>query len=50
MWSDDTLQEIAKMLRLYHDTVSNFSIEGRRVPIDNNPQSSELLCHNDFNL
>ncbi|WP_283747046.1 phosphotransferase [Bacillus cereus] len=48
MWSNDVLKEIAKMLRLYHDSVSDFSIENSWQSIDNTPQPFEVLCHNDF--
>ncbi|MEQ2526316.1 aminoglycoside phosphotransferase family protein [Bacillaceae bacterium CLA-AA-H227] len=48
MWSNDSLREIAKMLRLYHDAVSDFPIEEDWEPIDNTPQPFEVLCHNDF--
>lgn len=48
MWSDDVLQEIAKMLRLYHDSVSDFSIDDSWQFLDNTPQVAEVLCHNDF--
>jgi len=48
MWSNDILKEIAKMLRIYHDAVSDFPIEENWQPIDNTPQSFEVLCHNDF--
>jgi thiamine kinase-like enzyme len=48
MWSNDALKEIAKMLRLYHDAVSDFPIEESGQPLDNTPQPFEVLCHNDF--
>jgi hypothetical protein len=48
MWSNDALKEIAKMLRLYHDAVSDFPIEESWQPLDNTPQPFEVLCHNDF--
>ena len=48
MWSNDALKEIAKMLRLYHDAVSDFPIKESWQPIDNTPQPFEVLCHNDF--
>ena len=48
MWSNDTLKEIAKMLRLYHNAVSDFPIKESWQPIDNTPQPFEVLCHNDF--
>ncbi|TMU85074.1 aminoglycoside phosphotransferase [Bacillus sp. BHET2] len=48
MWSNDALKEIAKMLRQYHDAVSDFPIEESWQPLDNTPQPFEVLCHNDF--
>lgn len=43
MWSDDVLMEIAKMLRLYHDSVSDFSFGDSWQPIDNTPNN--LRCY-----
>lgn len=37
MWSDDVLIEIGKMLRLYHDSVSDFSLDDSWESIDNTP-------------
>ncbi|MFS8602412.1 phosphotransferase [Priestia megaterium] len=48
MWSDDVLIEIGKMLRLYHDSVSDFSFDDSWKSIDNTPKPFEVLCHNDF--
>lgn len=48
MWSDTVLIEIAKMLRLYHDAVSDFVFDDSWVPIDHTPKQFEVLCHNDF--
>lgn len=48
MWSDDVLKEIARMLRLYHDTVEDFPLSNDWIPIDNTPNNMEVLCHNDF--
>ncbi|MFJ5624781.1 phosphotransferase [Peribacillus loiseleuriae] len=48
MWSDDVLIEIAKMLRLYHDSVSDFPFDVSWQSIENTPQQFEVLCHNDF--
>lgn len=48
MWSNDALKEIAKMLRLYHDAVSDFPIDENWQPIDNTPRPFEVVCHNDF--
>lgn len=48
MWSDEALKEIAKMLRLYHDAVSDFSLTDDWTPLDNTPDNFEVICHNDF--
>ncbi|ERN51526.1 UNVERIFIED_CONTAM: phosphotransferase [Escherichia coli] len=48
MWSNDVLKEIAHMLRLYHDAVSDFPLFDEWIPIDNTPINREVLCHNDF--
>ena len=48
MWSNDVLKELAEMLRLYHDSVIDFSIEESWQSIDNTPQPFEVICHNDF--
>ncbi|MGP4062323.1 phosphotransferase [Halobacillus sp. H74] len=48
MWSNDVLKEIAHMLRLYHDAVSDFPSLNEWAPIDNTPDNIEVLCHNDF--
>lgn len=48
MWSDDCLIEIAKMLRLYHDSVQDFSFDESWGLLDLTPQPVEVLCHNDF--
>ncbi|MGR3763103.1 phosphotransferase [Rossellomorea sp. NS-SX7] len=48
MWSNEVLKDIAKMLRHYHDAVSDFSTEEGWKPIDKTPQPYEVLCHNDF--
>ncbi|MDR7071606.1 phosphotransferase [Fictibacillus barbaricus] len=48
MWSDDSLIKIAKMLRLYHDAVSDFGFSEEWQPLDNTPEPYEIICHNDF--
>jgi thiamine kinase-like enzyme len=48
MWADEALKEIANMLRLYHDAVSDFPFDESWQPIDNTPEPYEVLCHNDF--
>ncbi len=48
MWSNDVLKEIAKMLRLYHDAVSDFPSLNKWKQMDNTPNNIEVLCHNDF--
>ncbi|MFS0861932.1 phosphotransferase [Fredinandcohnia sp. 179-A 10B2 NHS] len=48
MWSNDALREIAKMLRQYHDAVSDFPLLNEWTPMDNTPNNIEVICHNDF--
>lgn len=48
MWSNNALIEMAKMLRLYHDAVSDFSFDETWRPLDNAPANHEVICHNDF--
>lgn len=48
MWSYDVLKEIGRILRLYHDSVSDFSLDDSWYSIDNTPQQFEVICHNDF--
>ena len=48
MLSNDVLKEIAKMLRLYHDAVSDFPLSNEWKPMDNTPDKMEVICHNDF--
>lgn len=38
----------AKMLRLYHDAVSDFPLLDDWKPMDHTPNNIEVLCHNDF--
>ncbi|MCA0987436.1 phosphotransferase [Guptibacillus algicola] len=47
MLSDESLFEIARMLRSYHDAVSDFSYDDW-PPLDNTPANHEVICHNDF--
>ncbi len=47
MWSTDVLKVIAKILRHYHDAVSDFSYDNWPA-IDHTPKPYEVLCHNDF--
>ncbi|GLC89749.1 aminoglycoside phosphotransferase family protein [Lysinibacillus piscis] len=48
MWSNSVLKEIAKILCLYHDAVSDFPLSDDWQSIDNTPNKIEVLCHNDF--
>ncbi|MGB6408960.1 MAG: aminoglycoside phosphotransferase family protein [Planococcus donghaensis] len=50
MLSDEVLIDIAKMLRLYHDSVSDFTFDENWQPLDNTPSPYEVICHNDFAL
>ncbi|MGL4818811.1 MAG: aminoglycoside phosphotransferase, partial [Bacilli bacterium] len=48
MWSNEALKEIANMLRLYHDAVSDFPLLNEWPPMDHTPNHFEVICHNDF--
>lgn len=48
MWSNNVLERIAKMLRHYHDAVSDFPLDDDWKPMDNTPNKVEVVCHNDF--
>lgn len=48
MWSNNTLKDIAIMLRLYHDAVSDFPLSDEWKPMDQTPDKMEVICHNDF--
>lgn len=48
MWSNETLTKIAKMLRFYHDSVTDFRFDSSWEPIDLTPEPLEVICHNDF--
>ncbi|KAA0549551.1 phosphotransferase [Bacillus sp. BGMRC 2118] len=48
MRSNSALRDIAKMLRLYHDAVSDFPLTDEWKPMDNTPDKIEVVCHNDF--
>ncbi|MCA0969308.1 aminoglycoside phosphotransferase family protein [Halobacillus litoralis] len=48
MWSQSSLTEIAKMLRRYHDAVSDFPFSEDWEPLDLTPDPKEVVCHNDF--
>ncbi|MFD2680296.1 phosphotransferase [Bacillus seohaeanensis] len=50
MWSNEALKEIAKILRHYHDAVSDFPLSDEWKPIDNTPNNIEVVCHNDSAL
>ncbi|MFS0780558.1 phosphotransferase enzyme family protein [Bacillus sp. 1P06AnD] len=48
MWSNKSLKRIAKMLRRYHDAVSDFPVPDGWKPMDKTPNKIEVICHNDF--
>ncbi|KIL51594.1 hypothetical protein KP77_11060 [Jeotgalibacillus alimentarius] len=48
MWSDEALTGIAKLLRQYHDAVSDFPDMIGWTPMDLTPDPIEVICHNDF--
>jgi hypothetical protein len=49
-WSDATLEQAGRLLRHYHDTVTDFRPEGSRVWrfVTDHLDAGEVICHNDF--
>lgn len=48
MRSNEGLTDIAKMLRHYHNAVSDFPLLDDWKPMENTPNKLEVICHNDF--
>lgn len=48
MWSDEAIQDVARLMRQLHDASTDFEWTSEWVPIDNTPQPFEVICHNDF--
>ena len=48
MWSDEAIQDVARLMRRIHDASTDFVWSSDWSPIDNTPQSLEIICHNDF--
>ncbi|QPC47883.1 aminoglycoside phosphotransferase family protein [Mangrovibacillus cuniculi] len=48
MWSESVLAGIAKMLKSYHDAVSDFPVTEGWSAYDLTPNNTEVICHNDF--
>ncbi|WP_214760073.1 phosphotransferase [Exiguobacterium sp. s129] len=48
MWSDEAIQDVARLMRHLHDASTDFEWSSEWAPIDNTPQPLEVICHNDF--
>ncbi|MDE0564250.1 aminoglycoside phosphotransferase family protein [Exiguobacterium sp. B2(2022)] len=48
MWSDEAIQDVARLMRRLHDASTDFEWSSDWAPIDNTPQPLEVICHNDF--
>lgn len=50
MWSDETLTELAKLLRSYHDATLDFTAFSPSSNAYSDSAQHEVVCHNDFAL
>lgn len=48
MWSDETIQAAARLMRQLHDATADVEWPSDWHPLDNTPQPFEVICHNDF--
>ncbi|KNH35898.1 phosphotransferase [Exiguobacterium acetylicum] len=48
MWHDDVLDDVARLMRKYHDATVDFEVSPDWAPLLNTPSPYEVICHNDF--
>lgn len=48
MWHDDVLDDVARLMRQYHDATVDFDVSPDWTPLLNTPTPHEVICHNDF--
>ena len=48
LWSDEAIQDVARLMRRIHDASTDFEWSSDWSPIDNTPQPLEVICHHDF--
>lgn len=48
MWHDDVLDDVARLMRQYHDATVDFDVSPDWAPLLNTPTPYEVICHNDF--
>lgn len=48
MWSNEAIQDVARLMRRLHDASTDFEWSSDWSPIDNTPRPLEVICHNDF--
>jgi len=48
VWQDDVLDDVARLMRKYHDATVDFDVSPDWAPLLNTPSPHEVMCHNDF--
>ncbi|STO07568.1 phosphotransferase [Exiguobacterium aurantiacum] len=48
MWSDEAIQDVARLMRRLHDATADVEWPSDWRPLDNTPEPFEVICHNDF--
>lgn len=48
MWSDEAIQDAARLMRRLHDATADVEWPSDWQPLDHTPAPFEVICHNDF--
>lgn len=48
MWSDEAIQDAARLMRQLHDATADVEWPSDWQPLDHTPEPFEVICHNDF--
>ncbi|MFL9649719.1 phosphotransferase [Exiguobacterium chiriqhucha] len=48
MWSDEAIQDTARLMRQLHDATTDVEWPSDWQPLDHTPKPFEVICHNDF--
>lgn len=48
MWSDEAIQDAARLMRRLHDVTADVEWPSDWQPLDNTPEPFDVICHNDF--
>lgn len=48
MWSDEAIQDAARLMRRLHDATADVAWPSDWQPLDDTPEPFDVICHNDF--